>query len=141
MFGAAQSVLVPLATAIYGALNGTTGFTGLSPILNDVPQGTARPYTVMENFTEAPYNTMHEFGKTCTFQLHIISEAQGDQEAFNILSAAIGALDYTKPAVTNHRVMQLKYEGEHHWSEEAIAGVKVRHVVGFFRADLFQSTS
>lgn len=141
MFGAAQSALVPLATSIYGALNGSTGFTGLSPIYNDVPQGTLRPYTVLENFTEVPWNTMHEFGKTCTFQLHVVSEAEGDQEAFSILSAAIGVLDYSKPTVTNHRTVQVKYEGLHHWSEEAIEGVKVRHAVGFFRADLTQSTS
>ncbi|HYM22021.1 MAG TPA: DUF3168 domain-containing protein [Vicinamibacterales bacterium] len=141
MLGAAQSALVPLATAIYGALNGTTGFTGLSPIYNDVPQGTPRPYTVLEGFTEAPWNTMHEYGKTCMFQLHIVSEAEGDQEAFNILSAAIGVLDYSKPAVANHKTVQVKYESLHHWSEEAIAGVKVRHVVGMFRADLAQSTS
>ena len=140
MLGTAQSALVPIATAIYGALTGSTGFTGLAPLFNDVPEGQGRPYVVIENFTEAPWNTMHEYGKSCTFQLHVVSEAKGDQEAFNILNAGIGVLDYKKFNVTNHQMVQCKYEGMHHWSEEAIAGVKVRHAVGLFRVDVTQST-
>lgn len=137
--GTAQSALEPIAAAIYTALNGSVTFTALSPILNEVPQGQLRPYTILENFTEVPWNTMGEFGKTVTFQLHIISDATGDREGIRILNAAIGALDYQKFAVTNHKMVQCKYEHLQHWTEEAIGGVKVRHFVPIFRVDVTQS--
>jgi uncharacterized protein DUF3168 len=140
MQGASMSALEPIATAIYGALNGAAGFTALSSILNDVPQGTAAPYTVLENFTEAPWNTMREYGKTVTFQLHTVSQARGDQEGFRIQSAARTVLDYQKFATTSHQMVQCKFESGDHWKEEAIGGVITRHHVSIYRVDVWQST-
>src|SRR3954471_83420 len=113
MQGTAQSALEAIATAIYAALNGAATFTALSPITNAVDQGTAKPYTALENFTEVPWNTMGEYGKTCTFQLHTVTEdgaTRGDQQGFRIQNAARGVLDYKKFAVTNHTMVQCKWD-------------------------------
>jgi Protein of unknown function (DUF3168) len=143
MQGASISALEPIATAIYGALNGAGAFTALSPILNDVPQGQAAPYTVLENFTEAPWNTMREYGKTVTFQLHTITKddvERGDRAGFRIQSAARTVLDYQKFTTTSHQMVQCKFESGDHWKEEAIGGVVTRHHVSIYRVDVWQST-
>lgn len=140
MLGVAQSALEPIATAVFAALNNSTGFTGLSPILNYVPQGTAFPYTVLQNFTEAPWNTMAEYGKHCTFQLHTVSQGFGDQEGFRIQSAARSVLDYQKLSLANHRMVQCKFETGDHWTEDPINGVVTRHHVNIYKVDVTQST-
>jgi len=138
--GAAQSALEPILTATYGALN-TSAVTALAPVYNHVPQGTARPYLVIENPTEVPWNTMGEFGKDVTVQLHAVSEAFGDQEALRILNAAILVLDYSKPAISSHQCVSFKYEHGSSYKEELVGGVIVRHHIALMRVFVAQSTS
>jgi hypothetical protein len=138
MQGTAQSALLPLPTAIYGVLTATVAFTALSALYNDVPQGTPAPYTLLENFTETPWNTMREYGKDCTFELHVVSQARGDQEAIGILNAARAPLDYQTFAVTGFRLVECKYVSGDHWKEEAIAGVITRHHTHLYRVRLTQ---
>lgn len=138
MIGTPQSALEPIATAIFGILNGALSFTSLSPIYNSVPQGSVPPYTILENFTETPWNTMREFGKTCTIQLHTVSQALGDQEGLRIHNAARALLDYQTFAVSGHRLVQCKFESGDHWKEEAVGGVVTRHHVSIYRVDVTQ---
>jgi hypothetical protein len=136
---AARSALVALASGVYSLLTASPAFMALTTLWNNVPQGTPAPYTVLETFTEVPWNTMAEFGKTCTFQLHTVSQAPGDQEGLTIQDAARTVLDYCQTlAVDNHRVVQVKFETGDHWRDEAIAGVVTRHHVSVYRVDLVQ---
>ena len=138
--GAAQSALEPIMTATYNALVGSAVVTALAPVLNHVPQGTPRPYLVVETPTEVPWNTMGEFGKDVTLQLHAVSEAMGDQEALRILNAAIGALDYSKPSISSHQCVSFKYEHGSSYKEELVGGVIVRHHIALMRVFVAQST-
>ncbi len=139
--GAAQSALEAVMTATFTALNGAPSVTSLAPVLNHVPQGQARPYLVVENPTETPWNTMGEFGKDVTVQLHAVSEAFGDQEGLRILNAAIGVLDYSKPTITNHKCVSFKFEHGSTMKEEMVGGVILRHHIALMRVFVAQSTS
>ena len=142
MQGAAQSALEAIATAIYAALNGAAAFTALSPILNAVPQGTAKPSRYLRTSPRRRGTRCTSPGKSCTFQLHTVTEdgtQTGDLQGFRIQSAARGVLDYQKFAVTNHTMVQCKWENADHWKEELVAGVVVRHFISIYRVDVAQT--
>lgn len=131
--GAPRSSLEPILTAVYGALSTAPSVTALAPVYNNVPQGTARPYLVIENPTEVPWNTMGEFGKDVTLQLHAVVETAGDLAALRLLNAAIAVLDYAKPLLADHQCVSLKYEHGATFTEELVGGILLRHHVAVLR--------
>ena len=142
-----RSAVKDLTAGVWAALN-TTGFTSLAPIYRVyVPDGTTAPYAVLQNVTEAPgWETMGQPAKDCTFQLHVVSQSRGEAEAADILTAGVGIVlqgffgsTATAFSVTNHRVLQVAYDGSDGYDDDE-AGVVTFHRIGRFRVQLEQST-
>lgn len=136
-----------LSAGLYAALS-TSTFTAHAPIFRGyVPDGTAAPYAVLQNITEAPgWEAFGSPAKDCTVQLHVVSQSRGEVEAVEILDAGIGILmrgfhGSTEAgfSVANHKVLHVEYEGSEPYEDDE-AGVLTFHRVGRFRVQLDQST-
>lgn len=134
-----RTAIGDVASGAFAALS-SSGLTGLCGLYKfRVPQGTACPYVVLNNFTEVRQDCMQAPGKDLTFQAHIVSQSAGS-EPFTILSKAISLLHYsTSIAVGSHAVMAVQYENCDAFDED-VDGILTRHAVGLFRAQVWQST-
>ena len=133
-----QSAIDAVMSGAYVALN-TTAFTGLAPLYKyRVPPGTATPYAVLQNPTEMRQDVFGGPGKNLTFQVHIISEALG-AAPYTTLSKAIELLHQsTSFTASGHDTMIVQYETSESY-DETVDNVLTRHVVGIFRAQVWQS--
>ena len=134
-----RSGIKVLGDAVYALLN-VAGFTALSTggVYNDVPQGTALPYTMFGNFIETRWDSMGQPGKQITFDVHVVSQFEGDKEATEIASKAIELLHYQRPTVSGHTCVVIQYE-QTVMFEELVNGILTRHHVAMFRALLDQT--
>lgn len=134
-----RSAMDAVMSGAFQALN-STGFTGLSSLhLYRVPQGTTCPYALLQSPFEIRQDCFQAPGKQVTFQVHVVSVSPA-AEPHAILNKAVELLHYsTSMAATAHTPMVVQYEtGESY--EETVDGVLYRHVVGMFRAQIWQTS-
>lgn len=130
----ARSALEDVSEAIYGALNVST-MTNLatSGVFSHVPQDTAPPYvwyTVDERDVDGTFGAVM---KDCVVRVHAFSTYQGDQEAQQIINAAVALLRGTTPALDNHTPLLLVHDGSTPATDEDVGGVQTKHIVADFR--------
>lgn len=82
-------------TAIYARLSGdaTLLATATGGVHDDVPDGTAYPYVVMGESSEAPFDSFTQQGRSVIVTIHTWSQYQGAKETETMLSRIITLLD------------------------------------------------
>lgn len=134
-----RSAIPQVLAGVYAALN-TTGMTALAKVYNHVPTTAALPYVTLGNPTEVRMDAMGAAGKDITFQVHVVSDYPGDYEALTIHSKAVELLHYQSITVSSHLLMICQYETGDTYTEQDEGGPLIRHVVGIYRAQVWQST-
>ena len=134
-----RSAIPQVLAGAYAALN-TTGMTALASVYNHVPSTAAMPYVYLGNPTESRMDCFQAAGKNVTFQVHVVSSYPGDYEALTIHSKAVELLHYATITVSSHLLMACEYENADTYTEQDEGGNEIRHVVGMYRARVWQST-
>ena len=135
------SALGPISVAVYAALNVPALTTTLScGVYDDVPRGAAFPYVRIAGETEVRLDTMGQAGKSCTLQVHIFSQHQGDQEAQAIASQVIALLHYQSLTVSGYELIAVQHDQTLNAGDETVNGLATRHYVVLFRIEVMQTS-
>ena len=90
-----------LQRAVYARLNGNaTANSATIPIYDEAPQGTPFPYITIGEFNPVPFNVHGSVGRNATFNIHVWSRHNGNEEANQIADAVDDLLDL-KPGSLN----------------------------------------
>lgn len=128
--------------AVVSALAASTDVTGLvsSRIYNNVPQNTSFPLVKVTLPTTRRVDTYGRFGAEGTVDVDIISQAFGDLESTRILDQCVRVLDFTRPNLSGHTSLGLRWDETTRYSE-MVNGVQTRHTVASFTYWTEQSSS
>ena len=130
----ARSALESVAEAVYTALNVSTLTTiATSGVFSHVPQGTEAPFvwfTVSERDVDG---TFAQVFKECLIRVHAYSGYEGEQEAQQMINAAVSLLRDTTPSVDHHTAVMLRHEDSSSFGTETINGKPIVHLAADFR--------
>ncbi len=128
--------------AVVSALLSSTGVTGLvsTRVYNNVDQNTAYPLVKVTLPTTRRLDTYGRFGAEATIDVDVISQAYGDLEGTRILDQCVRALDFTRPSLSGHTSLGLRFDDTTRYAE-MVNGVLTRHHVGSFTYWTEQSTT
>ena len=95
-----------LQTAIYAALNGVIS----AAVYDAVPSGSASPYVVIGETTDAPWDTMTDEGSQETVTLHVWSRASGYLEVKNLMQEVDAVLHNAILPLTGATMVNMQRE-------------------------------
>jgi hypothetical protein len=124
------------------ALLASTGVTGLvsTRVYNNVPHNTTYPLVKVTLPTTRRSDTYGCFGAEATVDVDIVSQAFGDLEATRILDQCVRTLDFTRPTLSGHTSLGLRFDETARYSE-MVNGIQTRHTVASFTYWTEQSSS
>jgi len=126
-----------LMAAVYPLLNVSTLTTvSTGGVFQGIaPQGTAKPYTVIEAPRSEKWNAMQQSGEDDRFYVRAVSERGDYGEALSIIAVVIQLLDGERPSITNHLTVSLSWEDTRVFPDpEMVNGVPVFHALAEFRS-------
>lgn len=108
-------------------------------VFNDVPEGTARPYVLVMNASEQPWNTMGAWGSELMQEVHAYSDYEGDLVTAQILEEVVRALDHRLFPVPGYVLTSCQFEQILNLEPVVERGITSRHRVGMFRVRVQES--
>ena len=106
-----MTALGEIQNAIYSSLTGDPTIMGkITGVFDNVPGGQAYPYVVIGDAKELSVDTFSRCGREITETIHVWSEAQGFEEAINILGDINRLLDRANLTLTGFITVRCAYE-------------------------------
>jgi len=137
-----RGALHPLMAAVYGLLNVATLTNQASGGVwhGQAPQGTARPYVILQSPRGIRWDSMTVPGEEARFEVRVVGAQPDYGDALEILGIAMSLLDQQRPVVTNHVCCALNWENTECYPDpELVNDVPVFQAVGTFRAYVEQA--
>lgn len=97
-----------LQAAVYAKLNAVGALTG--KVFDHVPQGTAKPYVVLGDWTGNEFDTDDTNGVEPTLTIHVWSDKRGMKEIQELMDAVRGALHDQSYTVADETVVLAFFE-------------------------------
>ncbi|MFJ8446834.1 DUF3168 domain-containing protein [[Kitasatospora] papulosa] len=125
----AQSPLLPIQKAMYGALTGDAALKAMvTGVYDYVPETAVYPYIVIGEATEIPRNSHDRFGWETVPTLHVWDKYRGYSRVLRIGSRIGEVLDHQALIVPGYDVVEVKFEFSQTLTDPEPPG-DIRHLV------------
>ncbi|GGZ28018.1 DUF3168 domain-containing protein [Streptomyces nitrosporeus] len=125
----AQSPLLPIQKAMYGALTGDSALMALATGVYDyVPETAAYPYIVIGEATEIPRNSHDRFGWETVPTLHVWDQYRGYARVLRIGSRIGEVLDHQALTIPGYNLVEIRFEFSQTLTDPEPPG-DIRHLV------------
>lgn len=133
----------PLGTMLAAA---ATPFTGPGIYHAEAPQGALRPYLIVGEATEVPFNTMGpasspKWGSDCSVMVKAVVQGSSDLPALAILNRVKALLEGTPLNVFGFGSAWCEFETAVPGNKELVGGIVVRHLPAIYRVRVHESVA
>ncbi len=109
-------------------------------------QGAVRPYLIVGEATELPFNTMGpsaapKWGSDCTVQIKAVVQGPSDFPGLQILSAVKSALEGRSLSVAGFGSAWVELESAPGVLRELVSGITVRHLPAIYRVRVHEAVA
>lgn len=125
----AQSPLLPIQTAMFGALTGDSTLMALiNGVYDYVPETAVYPYIVIGEATEVPRNSQDRYGWETVPTLHIWDQYRGYSRVLRIGSRIGEVLDHQRLTIPGYDLIAIRFEFSQTLTDPEPPG-DIRHLV------------